>query len=163
MVEVQQREDGRWTKQCPQCEETQDYLRKNYAIESARLSKVCKSCSNKNTENSHRGFYYLIRLSWFQKIKVGAETRGLQFDLTLEDIWFMYTAQEGRCVLSGLPIGWAEVGSLHTASVDRIDSSRGYLVDNCQLVHKDVNMMKQSFSQEYFVQMCQAIADKVKW
>lgn len=163
MVEVQQREDGRWTKPCPQCGETQDYLRKNYAIESARLGKVCKPCSNRKTDNNHRGFYRLIRLSWFQKIKVSAELRGLQFDLTLEDIWFMYTAQEGRCALSGLPIGWAEVGQLHTASVDRIDSDRGYLVDNCQLVHKDVNMMKQSFSQEYFVEMCNAVANKVKW
>lgn len=75
----------------------------------------------------------------------------------------MYTIQEGKCALSGLPIGWAEVGSLHTASIDRIDSKVGYLKENVQLLHKDVNMMKQSFSQDYFIEMCSSIADKVKW
>ncbi len=163
MVEVTQREDGRWTKPCPECGEIQDYLRKSYAIESAKLNKVCKSCSNKNTENSHRGFYHLIRLSWFHKVKTCAETRGLVFDITLDDVWFLYVAQEGKCSLSGMPIGWAEVSSLHTASIDRIDSGKGYINSNIQLLHKDVNMMKQSFSQEYFVEVCKAISNKVKW
>lgn len=107
--------------------------------------------------------YNLIRISWFNKSKVGAETRGLKFDLTLEDIWFLYTSQEGRCALSDIPIGWSEVGSIHTVSIDRIDSSKGYLKDNVQLLHKDVNFMKQRFSQDYFIEVCKAIADKVKW
>ena len=157
---VHQREDGRWVKPCPNCGELQDYSRKNYAVESARLGKICKPCSNRATENNHRGFFYLIRLSWFYKVKVSAETRGINFDLTLEDVWFMYTAQEGRCALSGMPIGWAEVGPLHTASIDRIDSAAGYTAGNCQLLHKDVNMMKQSFPQPYFIEVCAAIAAK---
>ena len=163
MVTVEQREDGRWTKPCPSCNKPQDYLRKNYAIESAKLKKVCKSCSNKTTENSHRGFYHLIRLSWFHKFKIGAETRGLIFDITLDDVWFLYTAQEGKCALSGMPIGWAEVGALHTASIDRIDNTKGYIKGNIQLLHKDINMMKRSYNQEYFIEICKAISDKVKW
>lgn len=163
MVTISQRVDGRWVKPCPDCGETQDYLRKNYAEESLRLNKVCKKCSNRKTENNHRGMYNLIRISWFNKSKVGVETRGLKFDLTLEDIWFLYTLQEGRCALSDIPIGWSEVGSIHTASIDRIDSSKGYLKDNVQLLHKDVNFMKQQYSQEYFIEICRSIADKVKW
>ena len=163
MSQVQLRDDGRWVKPCPECKEPQDYLRKNYAVLSESLNKVCKKCSNRKTENSHRGMYNQIRLSWFYKNKTSAETRGIVFNLTIEDVWFMYTVQEGKCALSGLPIGWAEVGSLHTASIDRIDSSKGYLKENVQLLHKDVNMMKQSFSQEYFIEMCSSIADKVKW
>ena len=163
MVNVQQRADGRWVKPCFDCGEQQDYLRRTYAEESLRLNKSCKKCSNRKTDNNHRGMYYLIRLSWFEKAKTGAETRGLVFDVTVEDIWFLYTSQEGRCALSGMPIGWSEVGSIHTASLDRIDSSKGYLKDNVQLLHKDVNFMKQQFNQEYFVEVCRAIADKVKW
>ena len=104
--------------------------------------------------------YNLIRISWFQKSKTGAEIRGLVFDISLDDVWFLYTAQEGRCALSGIPIGWSEVGSIHTASIDRIDSSMGYTKDNVQLLHKDVNFMKQHFSQEYFIEVCKAISDR---
>jgi hypothetical protein len=163
MVTVQKRADGRWIKPCPECGEMQDYLRKNYAEQSLNLNKTCKKCSNRKTENNHRGMYNLIRLSWFEKTKKGAELRGLVFDLSLEDVWFLYTAQEGRCALSGMSIGWAEVGSIHSASIDRIDSSKGYIKGNVQLLHKDVNFMKQQFSQEYFVEVCKAIADKEKW
>jgi len=107
--------------------------------------------------------YNLIRLSWFEKSKKSAELRGLVFDLSIEDIWFLYTVQEGRCALSGISIGWSEVGAIHSASIDRIDSSMGYIKGNVQLLHKDVNFMKQQFSQEYFIEVCKAIADKVKW
>ena len=160
---VQQRADGRWVNPCSECGEMQDYLRKTYAEQSLRLNKTCKRCSNRKTENSHRGMYNLIRLSWFEKSKKSAELRGLVFDLSIEDIWFLYTAQEGRCALSGMSIGWSEVGAIHSASIDRIDSSVGYIKGNVQLLHKDVNFMKQQFSQEYFIEVCKAIADKVKW
>jgi hypothetical protein len=163
MVVIQKREDGRWIKPCLECGEMQDYLRKTYAEESLRLNKTCKKCSNRKTENSHRGMYNLIRISWFEKFKSSAALRGLVFDISIEDVWFLYTAQEGKCALSGLPIGWAEVGSIHTASIDRIDSSMGYIKENVQLLHKDVNFMKQQFDQRYFVEVCKAIADKVKW
>lgn len=155
--------DGRWYKRCPSCGELQNYLRKAYAEESFRLGKECKSCSNKKTENCSRGFYEDIRLSWFNKFKAGAELRGLEFELTPEYLWLLFKEQDYRCSLTGWPIGWAKVGSDHTASIDRIDSSKGYVVGNVQLLHKDVNMSKQQFSQDYFISMCEAISNKVKW
>jgi len=156
-------DSGRYAKPCPQCGEEQTYLRKNYAEESLRLGKLCKGCSNKITENCSRGMYEAVRLSWVTKCKTGAETRGLQWDLSVEAIWQIYLAQNKVCALSGMPISWAEVGQTHTASLDRIDSSLGYTLGNVQLVHKDVNMMKQSYSNERFVELCKAVADKVKW
>jgi len=157
------RNDGRWVKLCPECKIPQDYLRKNYALESLKLNKLCKKCSNQKTDNCHRGMYERIRISWYEKNKKGAELRGLYFDITLQDIWDMYQKQDGKCALSGLDIDWASVGSIHTASIDRIDSSKGYILNNVQLVHKDINFMKQQFSQDYFIEMCQLVADKVKW
>ena len=40
------------------------------------------------------------------------------------------------------------------ASLDRIDSSKGYVKDNIQWVHKDVQIMKNKFSEDYFKQIC---------
>lgn len=157
--------DGRWYKNCPSCNELQSYLRKNYAEESFRAGKECKSCSNKKTDNCSRGFYEDIRLSWFNKFKSSAELRNLAFNLTPEYLWLLFQEQDYRCSLTGWPIGWSEVGSNHTASIDRIDSDKGYVVGNVQLVHKDVNMAKQQYSQDYFIELCKAVAekDKVKW
>lgn len=161
--QIYRREDGRWCKPCSLCGLEQDYLRRNYAVHSFRLNKACKACSNKITENCHRGFHGTIRASWFNKCKVGADTRGIVWDLTIEDVWSLYEKQQGVCALSGLPIAWSPVGNCHTASIDRVDSKKGYTTCNTQLLHKDVNMMKQSFSQEQFVALCRSVADKVKW
>lgn len=138
-------------------------MRKSYAEESLRLGKLCKGCSNKITDNCHRGLFEGIRLSWFGKARISAEYRNLSWDLSVEAVWELYLAQEKVCALSGLPIGWAKVGAVHTASLDRIDSTGGYTLDNVQLLHKDVNMMKQQYSNERFVEICRAVADKVKW
>ena len=150
--------DGRWYKNCPSCGEAQNYLRKNYAEESLKLNKDCKKCSNQKTDNCHRGLYKDIRLSWFEKFKLGADLRGLVFNLTVEYLWDLYEKQDYRCSLTGWPIGWAKVGSKHTCSIDRIDSSAGYTMGNVQLVHKDVNMAKQQYSQDYFIELCKAVA-----
>jgi hypothetical protein len=99
-----------------------------------------------------------IRTSWFYKCKVGAETRGIEWALSLDLLWEIFLRQKRVCALSGLPIGWASVGQNHTASIDRIDSREGYVEGNVQLVHKDVNMMKQSFSQARFLELCCAVA-----
>jgi hypothetical protein len=50
-----------------------------------------------------------------------------------------------------------------SASLDRIDSSIGYIDGNVQWLAGKVNMMKQSYTQEEFIEMCVAVADKTKW
>jgi len=102
-------------------------------------------------------------ITWFEMKRKGGLHRGYAWDLTPQDVVSMWKQQEGVCALSGLPIGWPEKGLTATVSIDRIDSSEGYIKENVQLLHKDVNMMKQAFSQEHFIALCQSVADKVKW
>lgn len=97
------------------------------------------------------------RVYW---IKRGAERRGIKFDLTAEFLWDLYLKQKKKCALSGLEIVFGKMDFPHqtTASLDRIDSSVGYVVDNVQWVHKDVNIMKRTFSQRYFIELCKSVA-----
>ena len=44
-------------------------------------------------------------------------------------------------------------------SLDRIDSNNGYVEGNVQWVHKDVNMMKKDYNQEYFINICKLITN----
>jgi hypothetical protein len=55
--------------------------------------------------------------------------------------------------------GDVNVSVEHTASLDRIDSSKGYCEDNVQWVHKDINRMKNTFDQDYFISLCKLIAE----
>ncbi len=70
-------------------------------------------------------------------------------DMTSQVLRDKMIEQNCQCVLTGMPIT-----EEYTGSVDRIDSQKGYLVDNFQWVHKDANVMKWDFEQEYFFKMC---------
>jgi thymidylate synthase (FAD) len=83
-------EDGRWYKPCHNCNDIQSYLRYHYALNSFNLKKLCKKCSNRITENCHRGWHREIRLSWFNKFKTSAEIRGIEFNISIDDITNKY-------------------------------------------------------------------------
>jgi len=150
-----------YTKTCPNCGSLQSYGRKGHLEDAIKGNWKCRSCSNH--DNNFKGKYHSIPYTWFSMKQKGGLSRGYAWDLTIEYIWNMYEEQEGVCALSGIPIGWADKGLTATASIDRIDNSEGYIVGNVQLLHKDVNFMKQQFDQEYFINICKQIANKVKW
>jgi hypothetical protein len=79
-------------------------------------------------------------------------------DLTPKDIWELFIKQDRKCALSGLPLKISNSHHYNDASVDRIDSSKGYTIDNVQWVHKHINFMKRTYSQEYFIEMCKKVA-----
>lgn len=94
-------------------------------------------------------------------------SRVLEFNVSHEYVWELFLKQKGRCAVSGKPI-WFEhkdgtrfvdKRSDKTASLDRIDSNKGYVPGNVQWVHKDVNIMKQDLSDEDFINWCKTIAD----
>ena len=122
----------------------------------------------KNSGENHPNFtgYKEIRGKTYSTIKRRANERGLNFNLPIEFLWELYEKQNYLCALSGIEITWFdktmsgyEGGKRCTVSVDRIDSNKGYTKNNVQLVHKEVNIMKNVFSQKHFIDMCSKIAN----
>ena len=100
--------------------------------------------------------------SHFKSIKRGAISRNLEFSITIEYLWELFLKQDKKCSISGMPLIMKDVKKrtkTKTASLDRIDSSKGYTKDNVQWVHRDINMMKNSFNQEYFISVCKLISN----
>lgn len=96
---------------------------------------------------------------WYQ-IKNQAIKRGIIFLITIDDVWDVYIKQNKKCALSGLDIKFKEVGDANrdkTASLDRIDSTKGYEVGNIQIVHKTVNRMKWDSKEPDFLKFCEVI------
>lgn len=117
----------------------------------------CRTCSNRAKGRTPRR-KTAISPRWFTRCKHNAAVRGHVFCVTEQDILELWEKQGRKCALSGLDIGWAKVGRVHTISLDRIDNDRGYTLDNIQLLHKHVNFLKHTFPQVYFVNLCRMIA-----
>lgn len=66
--------------------------------------------------------------------------------------------QQGYCAITGLPLKFSDKKNFipfqKTASVDRIDSSKGYFFENCWWVHKDVNFAKLDMNMLDFIKIC---------
>ena len=87
------------------------------------------------------------------------ERKPKELTLTIQEAWNLFLNQNRKCALSGIeltfPSKWKDKS--WTASLDRIDSSKGYVLGNVQWVHKDVNIMKNKFNQDYFTETCKLI------
>jgi hypothetical protein len=120
---------------------------------------LSKSCSCNIANSRYRG-YEDVSKTYFKQMKQGAVSRNLQFDITMKDVWDQYIRQNKKCMFSGVDIQFSKsYNNGQTASVDRIDSSKGYTKDNIQIVHKLVNRMKQDLSDQDFIYWCKLIAN----
>lgn len=105
--------------------------------------------------------YKLIGSAFWGGYERGAKTRGIEFNLTIEEGWELYEKQQGKCFFTGQQIEFStnsRTARCGTASLDRKDSSSGYTIVNCVWVHKDINRLKNNYSVDDFVKMCKMVA-----
>lgn len=116
-------------------------------------------CSSRKVGQNHGLWsgYKEISSTYFNQIKKGASERNLDFSISIEDMWDLFVLQKRRCALSGITLMFAPTGKtrqLQTASLDRIDNSKGYVKGNIQWVHKHLNNMKMTLSNDDFIKWC---------
>jgi hypothetical protein len=83
------------------------------------------------------------------------------FDINVEFLWDLFLKQNKKCAITNVPICFSSIFgkfSDGTASLDRIDSNKGYTEDNVQWVHKTINMMKNKLSMDEFTEWCKLVA-----
>lgn len=163
---------------CPLCEKKFSRRRAEYnrSLKEGRNSYCSSLCAGKATfdnipedkrlhpENldagnrldEHSPFRFHIR---------NAKRRGKDCDLTLEYLKALWESQEGRCPYTGWQL--KNMPSLtftkqlpltpDRASLDRIDSSKGYVVGNVQFVSYMAQCCKNQFSGDDLVGFCQAV------
>lgn len=102
---------------------------------------------------------------WYDKVVrsasgVKGNRRTKELSITIEEAWNLFQKQGGKCALSGIPLYFPEKSKGdYTASLDRIDSTKEYSIENVQWVHKHINIMKNKFPNQYFINMCKNIAN----
>lgn len=149
---VYKNDSGKWCSTCSGCGIEQAYSRKGHAMQSSLGDFQCKKCvslargfSKNNPVGDRKRIY--------NKFKKSALIRGIEWNLTEEQMYRNYT---GKCNMTGwdLTTGYLKA----TASLDRIDNSKGYAEDNIQWVHSMVNLAKHKHPLDSFVAMCKAVA-----
>lgn len=148
-----------------EAEKTSSELKRN-----KELNRKCfcsRSCST-SYNNSHRKLKTLSnsQKEHLDKIKSNrrdeftpfrytlrcVKRRDKEFNISLDDLKDVWESQNGICPYTGLSLTLPENGNLNNihitkrASLDRIDSSKGYVIGNIQFVSTPINLMKQEMS-----------------
>lgn len=118
------------------------------------LAGDCRSCGCLRRESKDTiGFYNLL----YSRYHYGARKRGYSFRLSKEEF---YSLVSSVCHYCGAPPSKTTIGGrreIIANGVDRIDSWIGYTVSNCVACCKTCNIMKNTYSQEDFLNHCRAI------
>ncbi len=123
----------------------------NYSVYLSKDKKKlikCSLCSNETRNNRHKDLYFHLN----QIIKNTKRHRPDNNELTLQLVNQFLEMQNNKCALTG--ILFSDPSKI---SIDRINSNFGYLKNNIQLVHIDLNRMKSNFQQDYFIESCEKI------
>ena len=126
-----------------------------------------KKCYLSGPENPRFTGYKEIQGSYLTALKNAAKRRNIEFSVSYEYLWDIFLKQNRKCAYSGIEIFFSRSNIEHingdyTASLDRIDSSLGYVEGNVQWVHKRVNIMKGNMDEQEFFDFCEAITFKNK-
>ena len=122
----------------------------------------CKRCTTGKGSHAWQGCGD-IPLGFFNSFKIGAGRRDKEFSITIEDVRNQWEKQKGKCAYTGedLTFGVRAWRQERTASLDRIDNSKGYVLGNIEFCHKHINLMKHSFEKEHFIKMCKLVGGGV--
>lgn len=152
-AEIDKHKKSRWLCQC-------NCGRQKVVNASSLLRGLTFSCNCLKEEKVRKG-YKDISFNWWKRKNNEARTRDLEFNITIEYVWELYEKQNRKCSLTDLDIVFYQDSNqccYQTASIDRIDSNKGYIEGNVQIIHKTVNLMKNFLRDDEFIAFCNLIA-----
>ncbi len=111
-----------------------------------------------------KGYEGLGKELW-TKYRRGAESRNIPFDIDIKHGWDVFLSQDKQCALTGVPLTMpikSHQKKLGNASLDRLDSTKGYIEGNIQWIHKAINHLKSDVNNDLFILICNLIASRHK-
>lgn len=122
----------------------------------------------KISQSRWQGHEEISKTHWSHIIHA-ANVRKIKFEINIEEAWELFLSQNRRCALTGLEINFSRNTKKtrntyedQTASLDRIDSKKGYVKNNIQWLHKKVNLCKHLLSNKDFIYLCRLVVDRHK-
>jgi hypothetical protein len=118
----------------------------------------------------------------YNKFKASAIERNIDFELTIEQLVGLLYGQSFRCYLTNelfiveeqqkkvtintynlvdclnTEVARHTVKFKYNCSIDRIDSSKGYTINNVKFCTKRINMFKKDYNLNEFLEMCKKVS-----
>lgn len=124
--------------------------------------KSCGCYHKDNVKNYNWTGYKDIPGRYWNSIIKSSKDRNIEFNISIEYAWLIYEAQNKKCNLSDLPIEFQTKRhkiKTYQASLDRIDSNKGYIEGNIQWIVKEINYMKNRIDENIFISLCKKISE----
>lgn len=117
----------------------------------------CKTCYIQQRKNTKTSSIHGRLRETLNNAKESSRTKRREINISLKNLVALWEKQKGRCFYSGIQMTFDGVDKYRTVSLDRIDSSKGYVGDNIVLCCAIVNVMKNNLPVESFVALCENI------
>jgi hypothetical protein len=182
MIEMKKTNIGRKTNKviCEHCgcefdkplseiKRSEKYERKHFC------SRTCVGKHSGNWYNPNATYYDITKHSGNSRDKYtnfryhfrNIKRRNKDVDITMDDMMEIWDSQEGICPFTGVKLilnSYTKIvdNILFVASLDRIDSSKGYIKGNVRWISKGINFMKSDKNDEEVWEMCRMIYENYK-
>ena len=115
----------------------------------------CEKCAHKENMSNIRkknGEVGDLTKTEYTRIRRSAEKRGYEFNVSIEYLWNLFQEQNQICAITG-----DYIPNIKEASLDRIDSSKGYIEGNVQWVTYQANVSKHVMTMEKLYEFCRKV------
>jgi len=134
--------------------------RGNYLVKGNTTSCGCGHYKTGPNNHSWKGCGDISATLW-ERTRTNAIRRKHKFSVSIKDAWKLFLKQNKKCALTDVPLHFNLTTGKDdgVASLDRIDSTKEYTLENIQWVRRDINFMKQKMNQTQFIEMCKRVSD----
>jgi hypothetical protein len=152
---------------CSFLKSTKEYNRRIKLYKLLYCSLSCAGIANQNSLGEYKGKISQIpkdvvkrKKDEFSDLRVFARLarrRDTEQNLTLEYLKELWELQNGTCPLTGWMLSLDRSAKPNQASLDRIDSNKGYIQGNVRYVALIANLCKWSFTDEQVIHFCNSV------
>ena len=115
----------------------------------------CASCAQKENKIESmiaNGMVGDLALTQYTRLKKSAERRNYEFSVSIKYLWDLFQEQKQICAITG-----DYIPNIKEASLDRIDSSKGYIEGNVQWVTQQANLSKHIMTMKQLYEFCRKV------
>jgi hypothetical protein len=109
------------------------------------LAKQKRQEHHKHKYQKYKNYPRRVLSSIYNGAKRRSKKKGFGFNISKRDIEDLYVKQHGKCAITGINMTFI-ANDKYKISLDRIDSKKGYLKNNVQLLCWWVNRCKSNYS-----------------
>lgn len=136
------------------CREGSRWIQGNELTDPNRCFQ-CQKCAAKergNIQSTNNGKIGDLSKTRYTKLQNSASKRNINFNVSLEYLWNLFKTQKQICAITG-----DYINNIEEASLDRIDSSKGYEENNIQWVTYQANVSKHIMTMNELYEFCKKV------